>query len=531
MRKRFSLSNDQTILSAFFSLLNVKHTQSYANKLYNEHPYKYSLFGLSKMLSEYKIKNVGVDMSNKNEGINELEAPFIAHAGNEFILVYEKDDKKISYLWQGKHINIDIDYFKSTWSGVVLLAESNEESIEPDYAQKRKMEWIGRIKNYLLLVIVSSLFIFFCITAETIFNVRMLLIVLTNFVGLYICMLLLMKQVYVESEYADKICSLFKKSDCNNILDSKDAKLWGIVSWSEIGFGYFAANLIIIFVVPYLMSYSVLIGCCALVFSFWSVWYQKVKVKQWCPLCLIVQFLSWLLFIFYLSFSLITMPQFTIGQLFVVGCIYSIPVLVVNLICPKLGLASKMQNIIQQTNSLKMRDEVIVALLKRQPYHKIDRANSQILFGNPQAKIWVTILTNPHCEPCGFMHRRVEKLLDKVCGKICVQYIFSSFNEELESSNKQLIATYLSHTVEEASKIFHDWFIGGKYRKDVFFQHYLQNMEVEKVEEEFDNHNKWKGEAGITATPTILINGYMLSRDYRIEDIIYFVDIEDFQFL
>lgn len=528
---KLSLSRNQTILSAFLNLLDVKYTKSYANKLYNEHPYKYSLFGLSKMLSEYKIQNIGIKISNKDTGIKDIETPFIAHAGNEFVLVYKINDKKTHYLWQDKQIKIETEYFKSIWSGVVLLAEPNEESIEPNYEQNRKIEWINQIKAILLPVIISSLLIFSSIKTGIFSNLGMILTMITNFIGLYISCLLLMKQIHIQSEYADKICSLFKKSDCNNILESKEAKLWGVISWSEIGFGYFTSNLIVILYFPYLISYSALIGCCALIFSFWSIWYQKIKVKQWCPLCLIVQLLFGILLILYICFNFIIIPLFIIEHLFIVGCIYSIPILATNLICSKLGLNSKMQNLVQQTNSLRMRDEVIVALLKKQSYHKVDITNSKILLGNPQAKIWITILTNPHCEPCGFMHRRIEMILNKVGEKICIQYIFSSFNKELENSNKQLIAVYFNHTVKETNKIFYNWFTGGKYKKEAFFQHYSVNQGTEEVKNEFDNHNRWKDAAGFTATPTILVNGYILPREYRIEDIIYFIDIKEIQYL
>ena len=135
MRTFFFLNKSQTILSAYLDLLNVKHTKKYADKLYNEHPYKYSLFGLSKMLSEYKIPNAGIEILNKESGLKELEVPFIAYAGNEFVLVYEKDNEKISYLWQNKQINIGVDYFKNIWSGIVLIAEAEEESIEQNYIQ------------------------------------------------------------------------------------------------------------------------------------------------------------------------------------------------------------------------------------------------------------------------------------------------------------------------------------------------------------------------------------------------------------
>ena len=62
---------------------------------------------------------------------------------------------------------------------------------------------------------------------------------LVNMVGVYISWLLLQKQMHVENRYADKICSLFKQKDCNNVLETKAAKLFGIIGWSEIGFSYF----------------------------------------------------------------------------------------------------------------------------------------------------------------------------------------------------------------------------------------------------------------------------------------------------
>ena len=48
--------------------------------------------------------------------------------------------------------------------------------------------------------------------------------------------------MHIHSLFADKICSLFSKSDCNNVLESNVAKPWGIFGWSEIGLDYFVSN-------------------------------------------------------------------------------------------------------------------------------------------------------------------------------------------------------------------------------------------------------------------------------------------------
>ena len=111
--------------------------------------------------------------------------------------------------------------------------------------------------------------------------------------------------MHIHSQYADKICSLFSKKDCNNVLESEAAKLWGVFGWSEIGLGYFASNVLIAIFVPKAISILALINILALPYSFWSVWYQKVKARQWCPLCLIVQVLLWSIFVLNLLFGFI----------------------------------------------------------------------------------------------------------------------------------------------------------------------------------------------------------------------------------
>ena len=516
----------QNLLSAFIELLNVKYTPSYADKLYNEHPYKYSLFGLSKMLSEYQIENAGLRISNKEEGLKTLEAPFIAHTGDEFVTVFKKDEHRVSYLWQNKQVNIAIDQFIEIWSGIVLIAEPDENSVEPGYRQNQIKEWLNKVQISLLAILVGGVLLFSYITKGFYTDWGVSLSVLINLAGVYISLLLLLKQMHVQSDYADKLCSLFKKSDCNNILESKEAKLFGVIGWSEIGLSYFVSNLLIVLWLPQLMSYLSLIGCGTLAFSFWSIWYQKIKVGQWCPLCLIVQLLFWLLFFINLGFGFIQLPSFAFEQLFAVACLFLIPILCINLIYPKLERERKIQNFIQETNSLKMRDEVINALLRNQPFHAVTTSDTRIIFGNPDANIQLTILTNPHCEPCGVMHRRVEELLHKVGDKVGVRYIFSSFSEDLEISSKHLIAIYLNSSMDESEKAYTDWFKSGKYQKEDFFKRYPQNVAEHSVETELKHHKAWKEAAGLAATPTLLVNGYVLPRDYRIEDIPYFTEID-----
>lgn len=73
------------IFISFLKSLDVKHTSDYAQKLYEEHPHKYSLYGLSKMLEVYGVVNAGVRVNDRK--LDSLETPFIAHIGIDFVLV------------------------------------------------------------------------------------------------------------------------------------------------------------------------------------------------------------------------------------------------------------------------------------------------------------------------------------------------------------------------------------------------------------------------------------------------------------
>ena len=217
----FHMSITVNIFTLFLEQLNVKHTNHYANRLFNEHPDKYNLLGLSDMLTAYGIENAGFKVEQK-ESICTATPPFIAFAGGDFVIVEAINTQQTRYAWNGKRIEVATNEFLKIWSGA------------------------------------------------------------------YIGYLLLLKHLHIHGGYGDRICSLFKQADCNNILDSSAAKLCGVISWSEIGLGHFISNTAIILFFPHLITGLALINIFALPYSFWSIWYQGIKVKQWCPLCAVV---------------------------------------------------------------------------------------------------------------------------------------------------------------------------------------------------------------------------------------------------
>lgn len=512
----------QNVFTELLDLLEIEYTKSFSNKYFNEHPHKYSLFGLSKMLADFKIDNVALRIKNKEKELFKLEPPFIAYVASEFAVVKDIMPQQVQMRWKEEDINTPIGEFLNAWTGVVLLANPNENSKEPEFEKHRTIDRIQTSKKVLLFFAAILLCVLVYVNNIAFTSLEISILLLLNIIGAYISYLLLMKQMKVQSKYADKICTLFKEGDCNSILETKAAKLWSTISWSEIGLGYFIANSIILLSFPQYLTYLSITNICALPYTLWSLYYQKFKAKQWCPLCLIVQAIIWIIFCVSIGFNTICILSLNILDIFIIGGIYLSLILAINLLVENLSKSLNIEQVKQEINSIKSTNEVFVALLKKQPYYEVSKETSQILYGNTDAKNLITVLTNPHCNPCATMHKRIIKLLTSN-HNFCIQYIFSAFDESFECSNRFLISAYINKR-NEWENIVDAWFEYGKYDKENFFKSYDISI-TQEILDEGELHNKWKLKNNLMSTPTILINGYKLPNNYMIEDLRYFTDL------
>ena len=474
------------------------------------------------MLSDYGIENVGLKISNIND-LCLIETPFIAHVKDDFVIIEKIFDNEVKFIQRNKNFKISKDEFSKIWTGNILVAERNLNSIEPEYNKHFKIQFIKYLQKTSVLFITCFLLLISFIHYRSYFDVGLVLLLLINSIGVYIGYLLILKQLNIQSNYGDKICSLFKHSDCNNIIESDAAKLFGVFSWSEIGFGYFIANILFICFLPSCIPYLALINILCLPYTFWSLWYQKFKAKQWCPLCLIVITLLWVLFAIDLISGFLFPSHITFLDLVITGLVYAISILSTNLVLSILMKSLQVKRINYEINHIKADEDVFRLLLRKQPRYEVTKNTSNILLGNPNSDFLITIFTNPHCNPCARMHKKVNNLITKN-KNICVQYIFSSFDKELDISNKFLIGVYQQQN-GKVKTIYDEWFDKGKYDRESFFQKYPTKIDEINVCNEFTRHEQWKEKSGLRATPTILINSYKLPGNFNIEDVQFFISV------
>ena len=160
-------------------------------------------------------------------------------------------------------------------------------------------------------------------------------------------------------------------------------------------------------------------------------------------------------------------------------------------------------------------NEKVFNLLLREG-NKYATADSSIEFGNKNSNIVVTVFSNPYCNPCATMHRRLQNLY--ASNSCLIRYVFTSFSLEWNIINKYLIAVYQQYGAEKAWKVYTEWYDNGKYSQEHFFDKFHLDMDSDDIEHEFQRHEQWRNTTKFSATPTVLVNGYKLPYGYRIEE-------------
>ena len=446
-------------------ILSIKYTKDFTLRFYEKHPHKNSLFGLSEMLRYYKIENVAAEIQKTQECLSSLDVPFVAYVDHEFVLVRHVSTEAIIYSWRGKNITLSIPVFLERWSGIVLLFESTDESIEPDYKEHRK--------EYLRQRIVIACFVS----------------LLLSLIG----------------------CALIQASHFLGI------------SWSVFGLGYFLSAILFIALLPQYVIYAETLNIIALPYTAWSVWYQKFRVKQWCALCLSVQATVWITFLISLFAIGMDFNQWDLFDFTTIGCVYGLVILSLHFTVTLYVKEKQIQRSNNKLSSIKLNASVFKSLLNEQPQYDIDK-NTGILLGNRDAKEWITIISNPHCAPCAKLHLQIEKLLKEYKEEICIQIILTSFSKELEPSAMLLTSMYLLNNESDYLRFLSDWYAKGRHKKEDCYKRYRLNPNDKDMLANFQAQNEWVRRNTISSTPTVLTNGYLLPEEYELKDMSYLIN-------
>lgn len=521
--------SSKNVLPHLFSYIKLKFNSWYLDDLINSEPDSNSLVGIVNILDNYKVDNLPVKLSF--DEVEKLDLPFVTQLINskdEVIFVTHNADGKIKYVNdRGKDKTIYADEFSKLWVGIILMIEKTEQSKEPNYQSNTLKDYFYRARIPFTIISFITILIYSFIQNLKSVDVNFFLAVTLfglTFIGLLVTILLLIQSVDKNNLFVSKFCSILTKNGCDTILQKDASKLWGLISWSEIGFVFFAGYLFNVSFVLKSFPLMFMLTICCIPFTFWSVYYQAKIAKSMCMLCNTVLILIWLIFITHTLFG--TPLEFVNGNTFLLSIFcFLIPSVVLYFFIPYINKSMQVKPLKHKLHNLLANKSIFEASLEIQQDFYINNAAKKITFGNPEAKFTISVVTNPFCEPCSRTHVQLEKLLALYRDEIAIRIIFIPSNNDNERNLaiKHLMAIYLQKGALQAEKAYNYWYNSSKNDIKQFISCFPADPNDPAVIELFESHREWCETENIQFTPTVIINNHKLPEWYSIKDLRYLI--------
>ncbi|MBS1591031.1 MAG: thioredoxin domain-containing protein [Bacteroidetes bacterium] len=519
--------------------LKIPYTVLAANKALQNHPNYPGLLSIADILkNNYTIDTAIIEVAD--EKLPETPLPFITLLPNKtkpFITVTNITTENIEYLnSKDKKVTIPKEDFLKLWNKTVLIAEKAEYSTEADFEKNKLQEKINKLKTPALLLLGVLIVVSAVIANIALPYNRLWWICLTGIfllIGTLISCLLLWYEIDNNNPVLQNICTGIAKTNCNAVLNSKASKILGKLSWSEIGFFYFAGSFLFFTIAVFTnvqLLYSVLfwLNLLALPYTLFSVYYQWQVAKQWCVLCMAVQALLVLQFANNVVVNKVSgFPIFqfpTTNSLLAIPC-FLIPILGWYLLKPAFLELQEAKRKKRQLLRLKYDTCIFEALLAKQKQITEEPKGIGITIGKPNAAHTIIKVCNPYCGPCAKAHPEIEKLIENN-EHINAQIIFTATTEEADKRNKpvkHLLAIAAKEDAALTSKALDDWYLADTKDYDAFAAKYPMNGALKQQNDKLDAMDKWCKTTDITFTPTFFINGKQLPDIYNIKDLSYFL--------
>jgi uncharacterized membrane protein len=333
----------------------------------------------------------------------------------------------------------------------------------------------------------------------------------------------------IQSNAIKQVCGVVSKGGCEAVLKSKLAKgIWGVTP-SDIAVVYFAAqymlyllasfNPALFVILPYLAVAGLLIVAT-------SIYTQAVIIKQWCALCLGIAFLLTAQAIISLII-LNTNTSFTLSTLFTSPSLFTFFTLFILSLITLLPI----KNILKQTITAKPKlaelkkwqtdATLFTTLLEKEQTVDTTIWENDLILGDINAPIMITVACNPYCGPCARAHKELDDMLDKFAGKIKVQVRFLCDPLNSEDEITKAVKSILSYSESEPNNnvlILKDWFADMSLEKwQLEYPEFNSETIHIRVDEKLILHNTWIENSDINFTPTFFVDGKKLPSRYYLK--------------
>ena len=184
--------------------------------------------------------------------------------------------------------------------GVVLAIEELADYEELNYKVNRGQEIEEKLIKHGFFVgcaLILTLLIYYSwINDSHLSFFPKILMLFVNITGCFISYILVLQEKQQSNRMIRKFCTLGTYIDCNQVTKSRFSKLFGIISWAEIGLAYFSAVFLWIAIAPISNGWIVplwWISLLTLPFTLCSLIVQAFFIRKWCLYCCTIVLLLW----------------------------------------------------------------------------------------------------------------------------------------------------------------------------------------------------------------------------------------------
>jgi uncharacterized membrane protein len=497
---------------------------------------EHDLFRALKVLGEYGVKQTPMQLENISfEALSDIPAYSLLYLNDGSFVTFEKlmlSEVAVYSAKERRHV-MEFNELKSMWNGVFIALDTEHAIVEPEFEKERTVEVLQKIQYPAFAAVAVFIMLFSLVYAFSNVSIEQRVlwqaVVGINLVGALVS--LIMAKFYIDDnqDLLSRVCGTDIQNSCLKILDDKDAKLFSI-PYADIGFTFFMGNIMLLVFTSSFPTLLVVNASVAILYSFYSIYYQSVIAKAWCKLCLVVQAL---LVVQAGLLWLLSKPQ---GYLFSdFSDINNLPMQGVVFVLPALVWTLIRQRIENSKNALAWEMSARKALFNPVNFElyrqSLPTVNNRKMVGDivlsPEVSTTdITVILSMKCPQCGVIFKQFVALANSNAWAANFTFRISSvgYSEGMSEMfywahevSKRVVALSARGDTQGAIRAVESWF---EEHQMLEFEQWLSEQDVFSDEELSNADNvlmesgQWFSDVGGTSTPTIYLDNKPIPKEY-----------------
>lgn len=512
------------IVVEYLKELNIPVSSKYCRKLILSHPDYPSLLSIADTLERFGIRYQAAHITK--DTVNKLEFPYLLQInGDRGELMLIKKQQNLP----------EIDNSNTYAHGAVLQVEPTDTITDEKNNEQQSEETFLKAAAITLIAAIAGMGV---VASIQVFSWIHFFLLATAVGGSVLGYLLIAKDVGITYEPVESFCKQGKKTNCDAVLQSEAAQLFGKVTFSDAVATYFIFQFFILSLfIPFVETGFSFLGVLALLSVItipvigYSLYYQSVKLKTWCRLCLAVDGVLAMQTVLFgtLYFENIVQPSDIPLAVFVhSGFIFIGIGAAVLLIKNKLQETKKATEAEIRANRIKNAPSVFMHLLTQEKQVNITSEGKDLGIGRPDAPLTLLMVGSLGCSPCKEGFEKAMQLVQAYPLKVNlrIRFLLSGAHNGAVTPDRYLLHYWQKRIYGKrdesirTKELLQTWY--DFMNLEIFKEEYPIMLNGDGQEEDRDLIDRWKRwfeQVEINRTPTFFINGYEVPRIYPVDDL------------